>query len=79
MSQLIGKPLRRKEDLRLFTGNGRYSDDVNLPGQAYAHVLRSPHAHARIQAKVRLDIGVPPDLNAAVAGGRLDELADMVR
>jgi carbon-monoxide dehydrogenase large subunit len=50
MSPLIGKPLRRKEDLRLLTGSGRYSDDVNLPGQAYAHVLRSPHAHARIRS-----------------------------
>ena len=49
MSPLIGKPLRRKEDLRLVTGGGRYSDDVNLPGQAYACVLRSPHAHARIR------------------------------
>ena len=30
-------------------GAGRYSDDLNLPGQAYAFVLRSPHAHARIR------------------------------
>jgi carbon-monoxide dehydrogenase large subunit len=49
MPPTIGQPLRRKEDLRLLTGRGRYSDDVNLPGQAYAHVLRSPHAHARIR------------------------------
>src|SRR6186997_3426074 len=50
MPQSIGQPLRRKEDLPLVTGRGRYSDDVNLPGQAYAYVLRSPHAHARIRA-----------------------------
>jgi carbon-monoxide dehydrogenase large subunit len=50
MPQTIGQPLRRKEDLRLVTGRGRYSDDLNLPGQAYAHVLRSPHAHARIRS-----------------------------
>ena len=49
MPQTIGQPLRRKEDLRLLTGSGRYSDDLNLPGQAYAFVLRSPHAHARIR------------------------------
>jgi carbon-monoxide dehydrogenase large subunit len=30
----IGQPVRRREDLRLLTGRGRYSDDVNLPGQA---------------------------------------------
>src|SRR5579862_844291 len=46
----IGQPVRRREDLRLLTGNGRYSDDVSLPGQAYAVMLRSPHAHALIRA-----------------------------
>ncbi len=45
----IGKPILRKEDARLLVGGGRYSDDVNLPGQAYACLVRSPHAHARIR------------------------------
>lgn len=44
----IGAPLLRREDLRLLRGQGTYSDDVNLPDQLYADVLRSPHAHARI-------------------------------
>ena len=44
----IGQPVRRKEDPRLLTGKGRYTDDVNLDGQAYAVIARSPHAHARI-------------------------------
>ena len=44
----IGQPVRRKEDLRLVRGAGRYSDDMGLPGQAYAAMLRAPHAHARI-------------------------------
>src|SRR5262245_40929820 len=44
----IGKPVRRIEDLRLITGRARYSDDINLPGQAHAIMVRSPHAHARI-------------------------------
>jgi aerobic carbon-monoxide dehydrogenase large subunit len=46
----IGQPVRRREDLRLLTGKGRYSDDASLPGQAYAVMLRSPHAHARVGA-----------------------------
>jgi aerobic carbon-monoxide dehydrogenase large subunit len=50
----IGQPVRRREDLRLLTGRGRYSDDVVLPGQAYAVMLRTPHAHALIR---RLDTG----------------------
>src|SRR4051794_19403074 len=45
----IGEPVRRREDLRLLTGQGAFSDDLNLPDQAYAFFLRSPHAHARIR------------------------------
>jgi carbon-monoxide dehydrogenase large subunit len=46
----IGSPVRRKEDLRLVAGKGCYSDDVNLPNQAFAIMVRSPHAHARSRA-----------------------------
>ena len=37
-SERIGQPVRRKEDLRLMTGKGCYSDDLDLPGQAYAAI-----------------------------------------
>src|SRR5215472_5604759 len=46
---LIGKPLPRLEDRRLLAGNGRYSDDVQTPGAAWAFVVRSPYAHAAIK------------------------------
>ncbi|MCU0945838.1 MAG: xanthine dehydrogenase family protein molybdopterin-binding subunit, partial [Rubritepida sp.] len=46
----IGQPVRRKEDVRLLTGGGTYTDDVNRAGQAHMAILRSPHAHARILA-----------------------------
>ena len=46
----IGQPVRRREDLRLVRGNGRYTADENLPGQVYAVMLRSPHAHAHIRS-----------------------------
>ena len=46
--RFIGKPLVRKEDARLITGHGRFSDDFSVDGQACAVMLRSPHAHARI-------------------------------
>ncbi|HUP37439.1 MAG TPA: hypothetical protein VNC82_18580 [Candidatus Limnocylindria bacterium] len=39
--QGFGRPVPRKEDARLVTGRGRFSDDVNLPGQAHAHLVRS--------------------------------------
>jgi carbon-monoxide dehydrogenase large subunit len=45
----IGQPLARKEDARLTTGRGRFSDDFNIEGQAYAVMVRSPHPHARIR------------------------------
>jgi carbon-monoxide dehydrogenase large subunit len=45
----IGQSVTRFEDVRLLKGAGRYLNDVNLPGQAHAVVLRSPHAHARIR------------------------------
>jgi carbon-monoxide dehydrogenase large subunit len=49
MKNGIGAPVRRKEDARLLVGAGCYSDDVILPRQANAFVIRSVHAHARIE------------------------------
>jgi len=42
----IGQPVRRKEDVRLLTGKGQYTDDVNFDGQTWAAFVRSPRAHA---------------------------------
>jgi carbon-monoxide dehydrogenase large subunit len=44
----IGQPVRRREDVRLVTGRGAFTDDLNFERQAYAVFVRSPHAHARI-------------------------------
>ena len=46
----IGQPVTRFEDPRLLRGQGRYINDVNLPGQAYMVLVRSPHAHANIKS-----------------------------
>src|ERR1700722_7709526 len=48
--RFIGKPMPRTEDARLTTGKGRFTDDFNLDGQAYAVMVRSPYPHARILA-----------------------------
>ncbi|HMH52649.1 MAG TPA: xanthine dehydrogenase family protein molybdopterin-binding subunit [Candidatus Acidoferrum sp.] len=73
----IGKPILRKEDARLLTGGGRYSDDVNLPDQVYACFVRSPHAHASIEridaAAARATAGVIAVLTGA------DTIADGVK
>ncbi len=41
----VGQPVLRTEDPVLLRGEGRYTDDLNEPGQAYAYIVRSPHAH----------------------------------
>ena len=46
----IGQPVPRQEDPTLLRGEGRYTDDLNLPGQAYAVMVRSRHAHGTIRA-----------------------------
>src|SRR3954454_22409626 len=73
----IGRPVRRREDLRLLIGRGRYSDDLNLPGQAYAVMLRSPHAHARIVAIEATAARAVPGVLAVLTGQ--DLLADGLR
>jgi carbon-monoxide dehydrogenase large subunit len=45
----VGQPVRRKEDDTLVRGKGTYTDDINLPGQAYAWIVRSTHAHGLIK------------------------------
>jgi carbon-monoxide dehydrogenase large subunit len=46
----IGQSIKRREDYRFLTGSGTFVDDVVLPGQTYAVFLRSPHAHAKLNA-----------------------------
>ncbi|HJY72112.1 MAG TPA: xanthine dehydrogenase family protein molybdopterin-binding subunit, partial [Streptosporangiaceae bacterium] len=41
----IGARLPRKEDPRLLRGRGRFGDDISVPGQLWARVVRSPSAH----------------------------------
>ena len=49
-TRIFGSAIRRREDPRLLTGPGTFTDDIRLPGMVHAAMLRSPHAHARIRA-----------------------------
>jgi len=49
MRTAIGDPVERIEDPGLLRGEGRYTDDVSEPNQAYAYVVRSPHAHGLLR------------------------------
>src|SRR6516162_5412531 len=70
---VIGDRPKRREDLRFITGRGRYLDDLVFEGLAHAVVLRSAHAHARIEridtATARAAPGVLAVLTAADAQG----------
>ncbi|WP_428261356.1 xanthine dehydrogenase family protein molybdopterin-binding subunit [Haliangium sp.] len=70
----IGAPVKRKEDFRFITGQGRYVDDITLPGQLYAHIVRSPHAHARI---VSIDAGETRSAPGVVAVYTGADMADV--
>ena len=47
-TRIFGSAIRRREDPRLLTGLGTFTDDLSLPGMVHAAMLRSPHAHATI-------------------------------
>ena len=46
--KVVGLSIRRIEDERLLTGRGRFTDNLRFEGQAYAAIVRSPHAHAEV-------------------------------
>jgi aerobic carbon-monoxide dehydrogenase large subunit len=68
----VGQSVRRTEDQRFVTGRGRYTDDINLPGQVYGYVLRSPEAHAKI-ASIDVEAAKSaPGVLAVLTGAELD-------
>lgn len=60
----LGESIARVEDRRLLTGNGRFTDDIDLPGQAYGVVLRAPLAHGRLKS---LDCATAKDFPGILA------------
>ncbi len=60
----IGQPVSRKEDPVLLRGEGRYTDDLNLPGQLYGVVVRSTAAHGHIVAVHTDDARALPGVRA---------------
>ena len=68
----MGQPIRRVEDQRFLTGTGRYTDDIVRPGQLAAIVLRSPHAHAVIDAIDISQAAQAPGVVAVLTGADLE-------
>ncbi len=69
----IGGSTRRSEDKRFLTGQGRYTDDINMAGQTYACFVRSPHAHARINS---IDTSMARDADGVLAVFTGEDLAN---
>src|SRR3546814_14985659 len=72
----IGASVRRKEDFRFLTGQGRFTDDIDRPGQVHAYFVRSPHAHARIKRVDTAAAAKAPGVLAVFTGA--DMAADKV-
>src|SRR6266852_5070373 len=74
----VGQPLRRREDRRLLTGEGRYVDDIRVPGMLHVAILRSPHAHAVIttvdMSAARASSGVRLALSGADLAGKVGSI-----
>jgi len=64
----IGAAVKRVEDRRFLTGKGQYTDDINRPGQTYAYILRSPHAHATINGIDTAAAATAPGVLAVFTG-----------
>ncbi len=67
----IGQPVPRSEDPYLLRGEGRYTDDVKLPSQAYAVMVRSRHAHGRLKSIDARAARAMPGVLAVVTGEEL--------
>src|SRR3546814_5945617 len=72
----IGASVKRKEDFRFLTGQGRFTDDIDRPGQVHAYFVRSPHAHARIKGIDKAAAEQAPGVIAVFTGA--DMAADNV-
>src|SRR5882757_9112819 len=68
----IGQPVPRTEDPVLLRGEGHYSDDISLPGQAYTVMVRSPHAHGVLRA---IDVAAARAMPGVLAVYTAEDLA----
>jgi 2-furoyl-CoA dehydrogenase large subunit len=77
LSQALGTPVLRKEDPALLSGRGRYADDMPVPtGTLHAHVIRSPHAHARIAGIDAAEALAQDGVWAVITGEEVRKLSD---
>src|SRR5580692_7000132 len=74
IAKLKGQSLRRLEDARFLTGRGQFIEDIDVPGQTWMHVVRSPHAHAAI---LRVDAEAARTTAGVLGVFTADDVADL--
>ena len=74
----VGQPVRRKEDPKLLRGEGRYTDDVNLPGQLHAVIVRSRVAHGLLRGIDTEAAKTMPGVHGIFTGADLEAGAGVV-
>ncbi len=72
----VGQRLKRKEDIRLLTGKGRFVDDIKIPGMHFVAILRSPYAHAKIKRIETSRALKQPGVLAVVTGKEIQEMTN---
>ncbi|WP_017755088.1 xanthine dehydrogenase family protein molybdopterin-binding subunit [Calidifontibacillus oryziterrae] len=79
MPYVVGKPLKRKEDQKLITGHGHFTDDIKLPDMLYAAMKRSQYAHAKIKS-VQVDEALKlPGVIAIYTGSDVQDKIKSIR
>jgi aerobic carbon-monoxide dehydrogenase large subunit len=71
----VGRAMRRKEDPRLITGRGIYTDDIVLPGTLHAAIVRSPEAHAKIVSIDTAGAAAIEGIDAVFTGEDMTDMA----
>jgi aerobic carbon-monoxide dehydrogenase large subunit len=70
----IGTPMKRREDPKLLTGEGKFVDDIQVAGQLWMGMVRSPFAHAKIESIDATAAENAPGVHAVYTGAQLQEM-----
>ncbi len=71
---IMGTPRLRKEDPKLLTGEGKFIDDIHAHGELWMGMVRSPHAHAKIQSINTAEAAAAPGVHSVYTGAQLQEM-----
>src|SRR5512132_2380631 len=72
MTNILGNPVKRREDARFLQGNAKFTADIMLPGMLHMAILRSPHGHARIRNIDIADAAKMPGVARVITGADLE-------